>query len=340
MTVRVGFVGVGGRAVTEMADLVRLPNVEIVALCDVSLERCQAGVRKVVAALGAEKAPTRATQFTSVAEMLRQADPDAVYVSLPPFAHGEVERQIVGAGKAICVEKPVALDMATAREIQAIVEGSGVVSAVGYQLRYGTTVTRAKQILEGRTIGLVAAVRLATLPDSPWWRVQAKSGGMLVEQHTHGIDLMRYLVGEVESVYAIADTRLLKEVPDLSIHDVNSATLRFANGAVGCILNSCAVPHSGLVPLGNGIHIVAKDVTISLDFAKLTAVYADGRVEVLAEDPDTNYRLNSAFIGAVESGDRSQILSDYTDGVRTFEVTYATLLAAQRGQVVRLGVGY
>jgi predicted dehydrogenase len=338
--VRVGFVGVGGRAVVEMLDLAQMPDVEVAALCDVAPERIDQAVARVREATGPGPGLTTVPRFADYRDMLREVDLDAVYVSLPPFAHGAIEHAVLDAGKAICVEKPVALTMDVAREIERHVEEAGVVSSAAYQLRYGSHLQKAREILADQTIGLVIAPRLGPLPRTPWWRVQSKSGGMLVEQHTHGIDLMRYLAGEVATVYAQADTLLLTNVPDLDIHDVNAATLRFTSGAVGSIVNTCAVPTPREVPLGLMVHFVAREVTVSYGFAETVAVWSDGRREVFADDGQSNFRLNRAFVDAVKTGDRSGILSDYAEGVKSFEVSYACLLSAERNEVVRIGEGY
>ena len=115
-----------------------------------------------------------------------------------------------------------------------------MLAAVAYQWRYSTAVQQVRQLLSGVPIGMVTAVRWSALPGSPWWRVQSKGGGMLIEQHTHCTDLLRYLCGEVTEVYAMAATALLQDVPNLDIADVNAVSLRLASGAVGAISNSCA----------------------------------------------------------------------------------------------------
>jgi predicted dehydrogenase len=350
MAVRVGFVGAGGRSVREMLDLVRIPEAEVVALCDVDLPRCEQAVRRVQErtaqsgdAAAAERA--RALQpavYPDVRRMLDGTDLDAVYVSLPPFAHGEIEHAIVDAGKAILVEKPVALTMAEAREIDQHIKQRGVISSVGYQSRYSHAVQAARQLLQGLPIGLVIAIRLGGLPGTPWWRVQSKSGGMLIEQHTHGVDLMRYLAGEVESVFAFANTVLLRDVDGLDIADVNAATVRFQSGAVGSIVNSCALqPGQGAPPyVAGAVHVVAKHMTVMVSAGAATVMRPDRQREEIANDNDPNLELNRAFVRAVLNGDRSGIRSDYTDGLRTFEITYACQLAAEQGRVIRLGEGY
>ncbi len=334
--VRVGFIGVGSRSAVEILDLVQMPDVQIAAFCDIAPEAIDRTIGRLtargVAGLDCER-------FTDYREMLKKMDLDAVYVSLPPFAHGDAEHAVLDAGKAICVEKPVALTMDTARDIERHIRESGVVSAVAYQLRYGNHLQKAREILAGRKIGLVIAPRLGSFGRT-WWMDQSKSGGMLVEQHTHGVDLMRYLAGEVETVYAQADTRLVTDVPGFTIHDVNAATLRFRSGAVGSLYNSCAVPQAREVTNALSIQIVASDVVITYTFPETVAVYADGRKEVFSDDGQSNFRMNRAFIDAVKAGNRGGVLSDYSEGVKTFELTYACLISAQRNEVVTLGQGY
>jgi len=221
MAVKLGFVGAGGRTVRELLDLVQVPDADITALCDIDLARCELAVQRVRERTGQgtdDQAKQRAQAlqpavYPDVQRMLDGSELDAVYVSLPPFAHGEIEHAVVDAGKAIFVEKPVAITMTEAREIDAHIKQKGVISCVGYQSRYSTAVQAARERLSGVPIGLVIAIRLGGLPGTAWWKVQNKSGGMLIEQHTHGVDLMRYLAGEVESVFAFANTALLTDVP-------------------------------------------------------------------------------------------------------------------------------
>jgi myo-inositol 2-dehydrogenase / D-chiro-inositol 1-dehydrogenase len=347
MPVKIGFVGAGGRTVREMLDLVQIANAEITALCDIDLARCEEAVKRTrerTEAGGKADAIERAralnpATFSDVRRMLEGAELDAVYVSLPPFAHGEIEHAIVDAGKAIFVEKPVAITMDEARAIDAHIRETGVISSVGYQSRYSTAVQEARKVLQGVPIGLVIAIRLGGLPGTRWWRVQDRSGGMLIEQHTHGVDLMRYLAGEVESTFAFANTQLLADVEDLTIADVNSATLRFKNGAVGTIANSCALQSGQGSPpnLSGAVHIVAKNMTVMVNASSLTVMRSERQRDEIQAEGDPNLAMNQAFVHAVETGDRSRILSDYSDGMKTFEITYACQLSAAQGREIRLG---
>jgi myo-inositol 2-dehydrogenase/D-chiro-inositol 1-dehydrogenase len=267
--------------------------------------------------------------------MLDTAELDAVYVGLPPFAHGDIEHAVIDAGKAIFIEKPLAVDMAVAREIDAHIREKGVLNSVGYQWRYAGPMEQARQMLAHVPIGLLIAIRLGGLPSTPWWRVQEQSGGMLIEQHTHSVDAMRYLAGDVATVYAAAGTQLLNEVPNLDIADVNAASVTFVSGAVGSIVNSCAVAGPQMPNLSNAIHVVAKDLVLAASAGALHVMRpGTERQEIKAEGDDSNFKLNAAFIQAVETGDRSQIRSPYSDSLRTHAVTVGAVESARTGRVV------
>ena len=344
--VRLGFVGVGGRTVTEMVDLVRIPAARISALCDIDETRCGQAIERLIerapdaagTALVREQPPRR---FSDVRDMLAAVDLDGVYVSVPPFTHGVIEHAILDAGKALFVEKPVALTMEVAHEIAAHVAEAGVVSSVGYQSRYSSAVQQARDALAGVPIGLVIAIRLGGLPGG-WWRVQSRSGGMLIEQHTHGVDLMRLVAGEAEHVYASASTRLLTDVPGLDIADVNAATVHFQSGAVGVIANSCALQEGQRPPanVSGSVQVVARGLMAQVAADRSVLMPADGSTEEFRPREEPNRRMNEVFVRAVQTGDPTEIQSDYADGLRTFELTYAAHLAATRGEVVRIGEGY
>ena len=111
-------------------------------MCDVDLPRCAQAVQRVQERTSGHPDPAAVDRARSLApqfypdtqRMLDGAALDAVYVSLPPFAHGEIEHAIIDAGKAIFVEKPVAITPTEGREIRDHIRQKGVISAVGYQI--------------------------------------------------------------------------------------------------------------------------------------------------------------------------------------------------------------
>ena len=336
MAVRIGIIGVGGRSVHEMRYLVRIPEAEIVGLSDIDEPRCAAAVETINGSLSEGANPIQPGIFSDHRAMLDAVELDAVYISLPTFAHGQLDHDVIAAGKAVLIEKPIALELSVAKEIAAHIEEKGVVNSVGYQMRYAPSVGQTRALLEGATIGMVIAVRWGQLPGTPWWRVQEQSGGMLIEQHTHGIDLVRYFVGEPDTIYAAGDTVLLTDTPNLNIFDVNSATVRFKNRAVGMIGNSPAA-HAGTPPnITNVLHILAKDLTVTAGFDSTTVWRPGQEPETITSDQDSNHLLNQTFVNAVANNTQDGILSPYSDSLRSFAFTYAAQKSAELRREVRI----
>ena len=97
------------------------------------------------------------------------------------------------------------LEFETGIQIAGAIQPAGVISCVGYQLRYSNVATASHNFLKDKTVGLVACHRWGGIAGGPshWWRMMKKSGGMLHEQATHQLDLMRYPAGEIVEVYKI-----------------------------------------------------------------------------------------------------------------------------------------
>lgn len=320
MSVRIGFIGCGGIANHHMRTLREIEEAELAAFFDTDAERAE----KAAEEYGGQA-------YSDVDEMLDSGGLDACYVCTPPFAHGELELAVVDRGLGLFVEKPVAMDMDTARRIEAAIGEAGVVSAVGYHWRYMQAVEKAQEALAGKTVTAVLGYWMGGLPGVWWWRRMNRSGGQMVEQTTHIVDLARLFAGEVKAVAAAYALRCLMDVENLDVPDVGTATLYFESGAVGTINNCCHLGFGFRV----GIDIVACDVVVSIDGGRLVLRTADGSEETPAEGNPT-LAEDKAFVRAVASGDRSGIRSDYSEAVKTLAVTLAANAAAEEGRVVEV----
>lgn len=333
--IRAGFVAAGNRSVSHMRALSHLENVTVAGITELDPARAEAAVARANERRADGSDPLQPKVFDNVQAMLDATDCNVLYLCLPPYAHGKLDHQIIDMGLPVMFEKPVAVEMSVANEIAAHVVEAGIVNAAGYQKRYGTPVQTAKERLAGLPIGMAVAIRLSGLPGQPWWRVQAQSGGMLVEQHTHAVDLMRLLVGEIESAYAVGGTFFSQDVPNLDIFDMNAATLRFAGGIPGIIGNSCAAPEGAAVFPPHLVHVVAKGLTVSVNQSKATFRTQDDVEEVLPIEDD-DLAMNRAFINAARQGSQEGILSDFVDATRTLAVTLACQRSGETGEPIQL----
>jgi predicted dehydrogenase len=340
MAVRIGFAGTGGIAGAHLANLVRIPEAEVVALYDVERERCELAMRRIngqqeqlVRPGGPEPRRLQAKVYTDFKRMLDEAGLQAVYICVPPSSHGELEFAAIEAGVALLVEKPVALSMDLARQVATAIQEKGLVSASGYQTRYSEATDKAREALAGKTVAMALGFYLGGLPGTPWWRVQAKSGGQLVEQATHTVDLMRYLAGEVTRVYSAGALRALKDVPNLDIFDVATTTLHFASGAVGSIANTSVLGSGTASGAPSGVHILAQDLRLEV-WGTTLKVTGAGKTEELRWTSSPMMTEDQAFVEAVARRDPARVRSPYADAARTLAVTLAAEESARSGRVV------
>ena len=318
MAIEVGFVGAGGRAKSHMRVLHEMADVEIVAICDVVQETAEAASQE----FGAKS-------YTEHAAMIEKETLQAVYVSVPTFAHTDAEILAVQKGAHLFVEKPVADTMDKALEIQEAVQQAGVISCVGYQVRYSGYVQQAKAFLEDQTVAMVDVKRWGGLPSTPWWRVMAQSGGQIVEQTTHQVDLMRYLIGEVDEVHAYCAHRTFGDEEGVDVPDVYAINFHFENGAIGGLTSACSFREGG----GSGSFSIAlKNKRAEVESDGI-AIYPEGAADPgpMPESSD----IDAVFMNAIRTGDTSGILSDYADGVRTLDITLAANLSAAEGKPIR-----
>jgi predicted dehydrogenase len=318
MAIKVGFVGAGGRARNHMRTLHSIKDVEIVAICDVNENTAKEATDEYGGRV-----------YTDYHAMLEKEDLTALYVVVPTFAHYDAEILAAQKGIHLMLEKPVAPTMEKAIEILDAVNQAGVLTSVGYQLRYSGWAQQGHHFLKDKTLAMVMTHRWGGLPGTPWWRVMAQSGGQLVEQTTHQIDLLRYFAGDVEEVHAYYATQVLGDVENLDIPDVYAVTMKFESGAVGTLSSTCALREGGGA---SGIDIIMRDMRAS--------VWTDG-VTVLpngADDPGPipeNEDIDEVFMDAIRTGDGSGILSDLEDGIRSLDVSLAANKSAETGQPQR-----
>jgi predicted dehydrogenase len=183
--------------------------------------------------------------------------------------------------------------------------------------------------LEDRTVALVTSDRWGGLPGTPWWNVMAKSGGQLVEQTTHQVDMIRCLAGEIVEVYSVAALRTLDDVPGLDIPDVQALTFRMENGAIGSLTTSCALNKGGD---HSNLDIMVKDAVLHWSHDSLSATPEED--PPLGDDIPATSSIDEVFIRAVRTQDGSEIRSPYRDALRTLDVTLAANESARTGKPV------
>lgn len=316
----IGVIGAGGIGAIHLKQLGKHPDVKVAAICDTNRKTSET-----------QSAAYGAMSYTDAHEMLDKEQLDAIYVCIPPFCHGDLEETAAARGIHLMVEKPLGLDMETVRRKAESIAKSGIIAASGYCLRYMDTVAIAKQYLSDKKIAMIRAHYLTVPVNTPWWRKKELSGGQLVEQSTHTLDLVRYLGGEIVRLYANMGLLVMDDIPDLDIPDVGVIQFTLDNGAFGHM-------QTGFIQFDHrtGIELMGRDFRVTLD---------DTTLRIAEPDKETIYRSKTnfyqretdAFVRAIQQNDRSLILASYEDGMKTLETTLAANASAASGQPVQLG---
>ncbi len=316
---RIGLVGAGGVAQRHASVLGSFADVELVGVAD---PRAQA------AAALARTAGCR--PFADLPELLAAAEPDAVYVCVPPFAHGQPERELVHRMIPFFVEKPLAAGLEVAEELGAAIAAAGLVTATGYHWRYLDGVERARELLAATPARLAVGAWLDKVPPVPWWTRRERSGGQVVEQATHLLDVMLDLIGDVEHVHAMGARTDRPAFPEADVDDVTAATLRFAGGAVGSLAATALLPAKARA----GVELVADGLRLELTETTLTVQDAAGQ-EVHEDSGEAKVRVDRAFVDAVR-GVGDDVRAPYATALRTHRVACALARSARDGVPVDL----
>ncbi len=317
ITTRVGFIGAGIIASRHLGNLLGFDDVTIAAVADLQLDRA-----------GELAARCGGTPYADFRKMLDREALDAVYVCVPPFAHGAPELAVLERGLPLFVEKPIGIDLASAETIARGVREHAVITATGYHWRYLDIVERARDLLAANPARLALGYWLDFTPPPTWWTKEAQSGGQMIEQTTHIIDLARHLVGDIERVYAAGSRALRPAFPESDIWDVSTATLHFASGALGTMSSTCLLnwPHRV------GLHLFGEGLALELSEFELMVDVGNGRpIQQAAGDP--MIREDRDFVDAVQ-GKPNRVRVPYHEALETHRVACAAVRSARTGAIV------
>jgi predicted dehydrogenase len=324
---RIALIGCGSFAHRHVRSLQTLrDDFEMVAFCNRSVEKAKN--------FSIEYTADRAPVFTDHQEMFEQVPLDAVVITLPPYAHTDQVAFAAQRGIHVFIEKPIALTSDQAWSMVRAAEDNGIVTQVGFMFRFGEAVERLKGMIisgEAGLMGLMSARYFCNSLHADWWQRRDKSGGQLVEQAIHMVDLMRYLMGEAVTVYSRQENLFHRDLPDYTIEDVSATVFRFESGALGVLYaTNGAIPDRWI----SDCQMVSRH---------LTAVFADANTatftftsqpgvptETVAGKRDVYLHEMKDFLRAIRTGGEAR--TPMREGARTLDLALAANRSAQTGR--------
>jgi myo-inositol 2-dehydrogenase/D-chiro-inositol 1-dehydrogenase len=327
---KVAFVGSGGMAEAHSQAISRMKEAQIVGYCDVSLGLAQA-----------KAAQYGGAAFRDAGKMMDDVEPDALFIALPPFAHG-AELEAAKRGIPFFIEKPIGMDLELSRRIARAVARKKLITSVGYMNRYRRGVQTVREVLAGDPAVMMMGGWLGPTPVAhqgggiwSWWIIKRKSGGQFLEQVTHTVDLARFLCGDATEVHAFAAKGFNTDAPPkYTIEDASVVNIKFESGAVANLWASCAVNVGGGVSLNVYGHRCAAFFTGWEHSVRLLRGGQD-TVEIAGE-PDIFSVEDATFLRAVRNRSQKPILSSYADGLRTMAISVAANESMKTGKPVKV----
>jgi myo-inositol 2-dehydrogenase/D-chiro-inositol 1-dehydrogenase len=318
---RIGIIGAGNVAHRHARVLSGFDDVCLAAVTDVVTD----AARRLGDAYGVPVAPDLPA--------LLGAGLDAVYICVPPFAHGAPEEAVLAAGLPMFVEKPIAVDREVAVRTARLVERHRAVTAVGHHWRYLRVVERARELLADRPVRLVSGAWLDKVPPVVWWSRRSRSGGPVVEQAAHVLDLARTLVGDVAEVTAVGNGTP-PAVDGADVDSATAATLRFAAGAVGTLATTCALGWKQRA----GLEVYADGLALAVGEDELVVRDRGGERRYPGDLDAARVAVDRAFVDAVR-GIADDVRAPYGDALHTHLLALAIAEAAATGRRVAVPGG-
>jgi len=228
--IKIGLLGCG-RIAKRHAELLannQIPGARLIAVCDTIPERASAFAERY-----------KVQAYATENELFGDADIDMAVILTPSGMHSEHAISAACAGKHVLVEKPMALRMEDADAMIRACDEHGVRLFVVKQNRFNVPVVKLREAMEsgrfGRLVLGTVRVRWCRRQDyydqDTWRGTWRYDGGVLTNQASHHIDMLEWMMGDVESVHARAITAMV----DIEAEDTAIATLKFRNGALGVI---------------------------------------------------------------------------------------------------------
>lgn len=341
--IRFALVGCGRISANHFAAIEKhAERAELVAVCDVD-----------PAALDHATKRTRAAGFNKLTELLAKSDSDIVVLATPSGLHPEQAILVAESGRHVMTEKPMATRWQDAKRMVSTCDGAGVRLFVVKQNRRNPTLQLLKRAVDKNRFGRIYMVTINvfwTRPqsyyDSAAWRGTWEfDGGAFMNQASHYIDLLDWLIGPVESVQAYTGTL----ARDIEVEDSGVMAVKWRSGTLGSV-NVTMLTHPK--NLEGSITVIGEKGTARVGGIAVNEIQHWEFVEAAEDDKlvhDASYQTSSVYgyghpmyydnVISTLRGE-AEAETDGREGLKSLEILIAAYLSARDGQRVNLPLDY
>lgn len=325
-------IGCGGIAGAHIEGFALMADrVAITAVCDIDRARVEAAAARTGAA----------ARYSDVADLVRDADVDAVDICLPHHLHAPAIEAAARAGKQVLCEKPLCMTLEEAARIREVVARSGITLMCAHNQLFEPAIARARQLIQDGALGTIYMARTTdcfradrTAEEWGWRRtLDTAGGGELIDTGYHPSYTLLYLLG-IAGQQATEVTAMLARNRQHVLEGEDTAHLlvRFSGGAIGQVLTSWAFPF----PYGGySFHLIGEHGQL---FGRKNAVHfqpTGGDLQSTELVPLNSYHAQLPhFVDCVERGERP--IQNQEDGIAVLELILGAYRSDTTGQTVPL----
>ncbi|MEY8283074.1 Gfo/Idh/MocA family oxidoreductase [Lachnospiraceae bacterium 50-23] len=338
-----------GRIATNHVKAVLNNNLEFVAVCDVIPEHMEDLLAKHD--LENDKSIKR---YTDYKKMIEENEIELVGIATESGIHAEIALYCIDHGINLIIEKPMAMSMEDATAIIKCSEEKGVKVSACHQNRFNVAVQEMRKALEAGRFGRLSHGSIHVrwnrnegyYTQAPWRGTWAQDGGALMNQCIHGIDLLRWMMGnEIDEVYGVTRQQFHDY---LEAEDIGMAVVKFKNGAVATIEGTTNVYPQNLEETlylfgENGTVKLGGKSTNNIDVWNFADETEEDQINKGLEEATSNVYGNghtSLYADVIDAikNDRAPYVDAYA-GRNALELVLAIYKSQKEGKTVKLPLG-
>ncbi len=314
--IHIGLLGCGGIAQTHLEAIAHVPRVKLEAVHDLNSEAAERAARQY-----------QVEAVVKADDLFKNRAVDAVVICVPPIHHFNFLKKAIEAGKHVICEKPFTITLKEAEEIKRLSKKSGKLIMMASKFRFVEDVIEARKFVRSGIIGdivMAEVIFCSAVNMEKRWNSDRKvsGGGVLIDNGSHAVDVIRYLVGPIKSVYAQAG----KRTQNMDVEDTARLHFETEDHVVGMVdLSWSLYKHTP-----NYVNIFGTKGTIEVGWAQSLIWDAKDKTSKIF---GKGYKKLDAFIRQIEhfadcvEKKTTPILGidDAIDSVRVIESAYTSI---------------
>ena len=326
-------IGCGRIAVNHMKAAIN-NDLEIVAVCDILPEKMDTILEK-----SGLQENSNIRKYEDYKEMLLFEKPELVSIATESGIHAEIALYCIENNVNVIIEKPMAMSIEDANRIIDLAEAKNVKVSACHQNRFNVAIQELRKAIEAGRFGKLSHGSIHVrwnrnkgyYDQAPWRGTWEQDGGALMNQCIHGIDLLRWMMGdEIDEIYGVTRQRFHDY---LEAEDVGMAVIKFRNGAIGTIEGTTNVYPQNLEET---LYIFGENGTVKIGGTSTNNIdvwdFADK-----TEDDEKNKDLKEATSNVYGNGHTS-LFADVMEAIENDRKPYVDAVAGRNALEVVLAI--